>query len=366
MQINKKMTGLLIPALFILAALSSGYLLHAQSDADSVRKAYFEMRQRLTDKSFQNDPQRAARRNAVKGARADYNSEPRLADDPRLIASASAPTRVDLRQLIQHCEDLGVNCYHFLIWHQKTDWEDFKAFVEEAGKSSILKDRKFTVWVYLVPPSESQEMRSEPFGLDYVAWMENVAKFSADHPMVTAVCIDDFYWAPENRALYTRDYLKKMRQAADKYNPNLALVSVLYWNDVAPKNELEVLKAAGVIADAIDGVLYPYMAESQGKGLSHKDTSVLGAEIKRVREVYPGIPVILDIYVSRHTSCPDLPDPKWVGELIDLSRVNTDGVALYCMPKKNKDGSFAGFWPEAMQNPAGIFEAVRSRYHAWK
>jgi hypothetical protein len=96
--------------------------------------------------------------------------------------------------------------------------------------------------------------------------------------------------------------------------------------------------------------------------LSHRETSALAAEIKRVREVYPGVPVILDIYVSRHTSCPDLPDPHWVGGLIDLGLTNTDGVALYCMPKKNKDGSFAAFWSDAMQNPAGIFEAVKSRF----
>jgi hypothetical protein len=365
MNINKK-----IMASFLMAGLISltplDYSSGPQAEVSSAGKVFLAMRGRFMDKNFQNEAYRLARRNAVKGVRADYNSEPRLSGHPALIAPPSATTGVDIKQLVKHCEDLGVNCYHFLIWHCKTDWEDFKAFVEEAETSSILRGRSSTVWVYLVPPSESQEMRSEPFGMDYVAWMENVAKFSASHPPVKAVCIDDFYWAPENRALFTSDYLKKMRRAADKYNPHLALVSVLYWNDVDPKNGLEVIKAASVIGEAIDGILYPYMAESQGKGLSHKDTSVLGVEIKRVREVYPGIPIILDIYVSRHTSCPDLPDPKWVGELIDLSKVHADGVALYCAPKKNKDGSFSGFWSEAMQSPAGIFEAVRSRYHAWK
>ncbi len=362
----KKTTNCLLPLFLCLTVVFSirTYGFSGQVNFEKAPKAYSEMRQRLLDKIIQSEPSRQARRKAVIGVRADYDSEPRLSDDRRLIAPPSAATRIDIQRLIQHCEELGVNCYHFLIWHQETDWEDFQVFVKEAEKSPILKKRHFSVWVYLVPPSESHERRSEPFGTDYVAWMENVARFSAEHPIVTAVCIDDFYWAPENRALFTRDYLQRMRQAADRFNPHLALVSVLYWNDVDPVKEEEILEEAAVIGDAIDGILYPYMAQSKGKGLSHADTSALAAEIERVREVYPGTPVILDIYVSKHSQSPDLPDSKWVGDLLDLAKLHADGVALYCMPKKNKDGSFARFWEKSMENPAAIFEAVKSRFHA--
>lgn len=351
-------------ALFFLV-VNIGASAFQQKSEEDARKAYAKMRELLLSDKFRNEENRVARRQAVKGVMADYDAEPRLSADVIQIGSPSDKRRVDIDRLIKHCEDLGVNCYHFLVWHQPTDWEDFQSFVAVAEKSGALARRNFTVWVYLVPPSESQEMKSEPFGMDYIAWMENIAKFSKDHPVVTAVCIDDFYGSEANRSLYTRDYLRKMREAADKYNPKLALVTVLYWEDVDLKREAEILEEAGVIADSIDGILYPYMAQSLGKGLSHKDTSQLASEIKRVRDVYPGIPVIVDVYVTKHSGSKDFPDPKWVGEMLDISKANADGVALYCMPKKNKDGSFSDSWKNGMRDAAGIFNAVKSRYSAW-
>jgi hypothetical protein len=334
------------------------------SEREPAERDYQKMRLLLVDDTFLKQADRLARRQAVTGVRADYNFEPRLSDDAT-PGVTPASTRVDILRLIRHCEEIGANCYHFLIWHQKTDWDDFRKFVEAAEKSAELRSRGFTAWVYLVPPSESQRAKSEPFGMDYVAWMENVARFSADHPLVTALCIDDFYWSPENRALFTRDYLKKMRAAADRYNPRLALVTVMYWDEIDPAREDETMREAAVIADAIDGILYPYMAQSLGKGLSHKETSALPAELGRLRQFYPGLPVIVDIYVSRHSRPLDLPDPGWVGNLIDLARENADGVALYGSPKKDRQGGFSGAWSESMRDPAGIFEAIRNRYRAW-
>ncbi len=331
---------------------------------DDVESEYLKMKALLLDESFGSEVHRAARRQAVTGVLADYDSEPRLSDDAAPWP-ARASARVDIPRLIRHCEEIGANCCHFLVWHQKTDWEDFQAFVAAAEKSRELTARGFTVWVYLVPPSESRSMKSEPFGLDYVAWMENAARFSASHPSVTAVCIDDFYWSPENRALFSREYLKKMRAAADRFNPRLALVTVMYWDEIAPGREAETRKSVSVIADQIDGILYPYMAQSLGKGLSHKETSALPAEIERLRSFYSGVPVILDIYVTRHSPPAGLPGPEWVGTLLDLSRVDADGVALYCSPKKNSAGTFSASWSRLMRDPAGIFEAVRTRYHAW-
>ena len=344
---------------------STSFSKDIQKSEKNARKAYAKMRELLLSDKFRSEENRIARREAVKGVMADYNSEPRLSADPIRIGMPNDKSRVDIDWLVKHCEDLGVNCYHFLVWHQPTDWDDFQSFVIAAEKSRILAARNFTVWVYLVPPSESQEMKSEPFGLDYIAWMENIAKFSRDHPGVTAVCIDDFYGSDVNRSLYTRDYLRKMRRAADKYNPKLALVTVLYWDDVDPKKEVEVMEEAKVIADSIDGILYPYMAQSLGKGLSHKETSKLAYEIKQVREVYPGIPLIVDVYITKHSGSRDLPDQKWASEMLDISKANADGVALYCMPKKNKDGSFSNFWKNSIEDPNGIFNVVKGRYTAW-
>lgn len=345
--------------------VNTGQSTWQQKSEENTRKSYAKIRELLLSDNFRNEENRAARRQTVKGVMADYNAEPRLSDNPILIGSANDKRRVDIDWLVKHCEDLGVNCYHFLIWHQPTDWQDFQSFVAASEKNGELARRNFTVWVYLVPPSESQEMKSEPFAMDYIAWMENISRFSKDHPGVKAVCIDDFYGSEANRKLYTRDYLRKMREAADKYNPKLALVTVLYWDDVDPEKEVEVMEEASVIADSVDGILYPYMAQSLKKGLSHKDTSRLASEIKRVRDVYPGIPVIVDVYVTKHSGSKDFPDPKWVGEMLDISKSNADGVALYCMPKKNKNGSFSDFWKNGMRDAAGIFNAVKSRYSTW-
>jgi hypothetical protein len=351
-------------ALFFLV-VNIGASAFQQKSEENTRKAYMKMRELLLSDKFRNEENRVARRQAVKGVMADYDAEPRLSEDAIQIGLPNDKSRVDINQLIKHCEELGVNCYHFLVWHQPTDWEDFQSFVASAEKSPALARRNFTIWVYLVPPSESKDRKSEPYDVDYIAWMENIAKFSKDHPGVTAVCIDDFYGSESNRSLYTRDYLRKMREAADKYNPKLALVTVLYWNDVDPEKGVEVKEEANVIADSIDGILYPYMAQGLGKGLSHKDTSQLASEIKRVRDVYPGIPVIVDVYVTKHSGSKDFPDPKWVGEMLDISKANADGMALYCMPKKNKDGSFSDFWNNSMRDASGIFNAVKSRYNAW-
>ena len=127
----------------------------------------------------------------------------------------------------------------------------------------------------------------------------------------------------------------------------------MYWDEVAPDRETETRKSVSVIADGIDGILYPYMGQSLGKGLSHKETSALAAEIQRLRSFYPGVPVILDIYVTRHSPPAGLPSPAWVGTLLDLSRTNADGVALYCSPKKTSAGAFADNWSRLMQDPLG-------------
>lgn len=359
--------NLLLCGAFILRAgpgSASAQVRPPVSERDLAERDYQKMRLLLVDDTFLKQPDRLARRQAATGVRADYDTEPRLSDDAA-PGVTPASTRVDIPRLIRHCEEIGANCYHFLIYHQKTDWDDFQKFVEAAEKSADLRSRGFTVWVYLAPPSESRRAKSEPFGMDYIAWMENVARFSVDHPSVTAICIDDFYWSPENQALFTRDYLKKMRAAADRYNPRLALVTVMYWDEIDPAREVETMREAAVIADAIDGILYPYMAQSLGKGLSHKETSALPAELKRLRQFYPGIPVIVDIYVTKHSRSLDLPDPSWVGKLIDLARENADGVALYGSPKKDRQGGFSEAWSASMRDPASIFEAIRTRYRAW-
>ncbi|MBC7289646.1 MAG: hypothetical protein H5T86_16740, partial [Armatimonadetes bacterium] len=93
----------------------------------------------------------------------DYNSELRGADG-----------RVDCEQLVKQLQALGVNTYYWLIWHAETDWDDLTRFLPLAREAGI------DVWVYLVPPSEPPP--SQPFGLDFVRWGQEIAKLSLQHP----------------------------------------------------------------------------------------------------------------------------------------------------------------------------------------
>ncbi|MHA1730497.1 MAG: hypothetical protein ACTSU5_01060 [Promethearchaeota archaeon] len=325
---------------------------------EAARLAYGSTRALITDPSWLGDENRTARRESVTGAVADYDLEPRLGG-----GSPSADEGVDVDLLVKNCEDLGVNCYHFLVWHRSSDWDDFKAFVLAAERSATLASRNFTCWAYLVPPSEAHSKKSEPYGLDFVAWMGVVASFSADHPIVTAVCIDDFYSSPENRALFTRDYLEQMRVAADQHDPSLALVTVLYWCDVNPGEQVAAWERAAALAPHIDGILYPYLDQSE-RPANHEHTASVGAELTRVRELYPGIPVLLDVYASTHSACEELPDAAYVGALLDAARISGDGVALYCGPKRAWDGTFPA-WNGGMADPAAVFETARAKFSSW-
>nr|MDO8115129.1 hypothetical protein [Candidatus Sigynarchaeota archaeon] len=322
------------------------------------RLDYERARGLLTDPNWVADANRTSRRDSIRGVMADYDLEPRLNG-----GGPGADARVDIGELIHNCENMSVNCYHFLIWHRSTDWEDFQDFVIAAESSSILMARNFTCWLYLVPPSESDSKQSEPYGMDYIAWMNHSAQFSKLHPIVTAVCIDDFYGATENRALFTPEYLESMRATADFYDPSLALVGCLYWSDVDPAREIETWRQAARIAPYIDGILYPYMDESVHHQ-NHVYTGSLAEEIHRVNDVFPGIPAILDIYVSKHSACAELPSAIYVGALLDGSRTCCDGVALYCGPKRWSNGTF-GPWHGGMQDPAAIYAAIQSRFTIW-
>jgi len=341
-----------------------------KNEEDEIRQAradYEKTRAVMLDAGFLNDPARKERRRRVRGVMADYGRMPRLTDDPGLRGAYDSDTRVDIAQLVTHCEDLGVNCFEFLIGGRSTDWDDFKEFVILAEKSTVLSSRGFTVWIYLVPPAEYAQLPMEPFKMDYVRWMSEIAAFSKKHPGVTAVCIDDFY---DSGKLFTYDYLTRMRVAADEYNPGLALVGVYYWGEVNPEREARIYKAAAIAGTFMDGILYPFMDQSsspRGRGMNHHNTGTLPYELQRVKEIYPHVPLVVDIYVSKHSKSPDEATPEYVRDMIELARETADGVACYGGPKKNKDGTFPERWQKSMHDPAGVFDVVsRSFRTGWR
>jgi hypothetical protein len=155
-----------------------------------------------------------------------------------------------------------VTNYYWLIWHSDTDWDDLKLFLPKAAEA------KLTVWVYLVPPSESPphaKQYSEPFRIDYQRWAEEIARLSLKHPNLTAWVIDDFY---ANHAFFTPDYLRQMQGRAKKINPQLAFLPLMYYPEINtrfvqqyrevidgvvaayPKNRSEIDQAWAILNDA--------------------------------------------------------------------------------------------------------------------
>lgn len=246
-------------------------------------------------------PERAA---AVQGALATYANLPRLADH-----------RADFPRLLRELADLGANTYNFLIWHEATDWDDLRAFLP------LARAQHLRVWVTLVPPSESPPKAknySEPFRTDYVRWAEEIARLSVTEPALVAWSIDDF---AHNLGTYTPAALRTMLEAARAINPRLAFVPCLYFKQLTPK-------FAAAYGDLVDGVLFPYRNESVKADLT--DPGQVAAEVARVRQLFrPGLPVIVDVYATRHSTLGDS-TPDYVAQVVASGRACADGVMIYC------------------------------------
>ncbi len=167
----------------------------------------------------------------------DYDAEPR------------ASGHVDTDRLVRRLGDLGANTYMWLVWHSTNDWEDLKVFLPKAKQAGI------TVWVYLVPHSETaaQDPRwpySEPFRLDYIRWAEEIAKLSLLHPNLKGYVIDDF-WENVRPDRFSPDYIHRMVAAGKAVNPRLKFYPLMYFNQIGER-------FVETLAPQIDGVVAAY------------------------------------------------------------------------------------------------------------
>lgn len=244
------------------------------------------------------------RTTALRSCLATYDSIPRTPN-----------RRADLPALLRQLADLGANTYNFLVWHEPTDWEDLRRFLP------LARTQNLRVWVTLVPPSESPpkaKWYSEPFRLDYERWAREIAQLSLAEPSLIAWSIDDF---AHNLAVFTPATVGAMLTAARAVNPRLAFVPCLYFRQLTPK-------FAAAYGDLLDGVLFPYRNESVKANLT--DAGQVASEVARVRQLFrPGLPVIIDVYATRHSSLGDS-TPAYVAEVLAAGRACADGVMVYC------------------------------------
>lgn len=231
-------------------------------------------------------------------------------------------SRVDAEKLVAELKDLNANTYNFLIWKQETDWDDLKLFLPVAKKNGI------KVWVSLVPPTESQpkaKWNSEPFKMDYVRWATEIAALSKQHSNLVAWSIDDF---AHNLQVYTPEYLQKMLNAANLVNPKLEFIPCLYYRQLTKS-------FADRYGSMIDGVLFPYRAESKGANL--QDATAVKDEIENIRKLFkPGMRVLLDVYSTAHSRL-GASTPQYVRDVVAEGRKYADGVLIYTHPNPVKE-----------------------------
>ncbi|MFD2886106.1 hypothetical protein [Chitinophaga cymbidii] len=233
-----------------------------------------------------------------------YGAPPRQADG-----------RVDQAKLLAELKDLHATTYHWLIWQNENDWEDLQLFLPLAAKEGI------KVWVTVVPPSESKPIArfsSEPFGMDYKRWAAEFARLSLKAPNLVAWSIDDF---AHNLKTFTKAYTDSCLQAAENINPRLAFVPCVYYKQITPQ-------FAATYGELLDGILFPYRAESAGANLT--DPSKVGPEIASIRKLFrKDMPVFVDIYATAHSRL-GASTPEYVKQVLDLSKQYADGVLIYC------------------------------------
>jgi len=235
---------------------------------------------------------------SFRGTLGTYANPPRFEDG-----------RIDLKGLISELKDIHANTYNWLIRTNNDDLEVLKLFLPLARKA------KLKVWATLVPPSEPPA--SEPFKLDYERWASELALLSLAEPNLVAWSIDDFV---HNLKLYTPEYVRKFLAAACAINPKLAFVPCCYFKQTTPL-------FARNYGHLLDGILFPYRAESVGANL--QDASQVENEIAKLREMFgPKFPIVLDIYASGHSRL-GTSTPEYLKEVLVSGLKSADGVLIF-------------------------------------
>lgn len=187
---------------------------------------------------------------------------------------------VDAEATLDALEEAKVNTYAYPIFGlphygdgtagpleiTQSQWDHVPEFAEAAA------ERDIDVYLYIVPPSigaldtsvprPEQEPGIAPFGWDYIAWAEETAKLSVEHPNIGGLFIDDFdsntpfHHSPYSFS-FTPEYVEQMSAAAKEHNPDFTIHGVVYYQS---------LEVASHFRGALDGVVFPYRAHTGDPG----------------------------------------------------------------------------------------------------
>lgn len=268
-------------------------------------------------------------------------------------------THVDTPRLIRRLQDVGVNTYFYLIWHASSDWDDLrKEFLPAAQKAGI------DVWVYLVPPSEAREKRSEPYGTDYVAWMRAIGHLSRSFPNLKGMVMDDFN---HNLSVFTPEYVKQMREAGQRANPAVRFYPQIYHTAIRPPL---LQQYRGLF----DGIVMTYR---DGIYRNTQRTQRLQQQITKTSRLLKreGVPFVLMVHASKLSATPANPSTRYVDETLraglhHLGKEELQGVVTYALqknwfPESNDHLAKVGygygclFVPPGSHPPAGGFGELK-------
>jgi len=169
---------------------------------------------------------------------------------------------LDVDRTVGLLKEDGFTCAVAVIAEQPPrSWNEFQKLAAAVNAANI------DLWPVLLPPTEGI---SQPYGHDYVAWAEALAKLSLQYPHLRGINIDDLE-VNANRKMFTRDYVCRIYQAKQKINPRLQFVPTVYDLD---------RNAADQLAGCVDGVWLWWvnleMATGQSSFLENSKLAVAG------------------------------------------------------------------------------------------
>jgi hypothetical protein len=156
---------------------------------------------------------------------------------------------LDVEQTIAMLKQAGFSCEIAVVGGSPSrTWNDFKKLAAAADSAGI------DLWPVILPPSEGT---SEPYGHDYLAWADALARLSLQYPHVRGFNIDDLDQGVSPQT-FTRDYVCRIYNAKQKSNPKLLFVPTIYDLD---------RKVADRLAGCVDGVWLWWVNLEKATGL---------------------------------------------------------------------------------------------------
>lgn len=245
-----------------------------------------------------------------------------IADYASVILDARR--QLDSRATIAAVERLHANTYFYLV-HSVADWNTMRdEFLPAASKAGL------DVWLYFVPPSECPETCSLPFEKDYIRIAAETAKLGLTYPNLKGLAIDDFAY---NVALYTPEYIGRLREAGRAVNPKFQFFPLLYWRSMTA----EFLDRYSRV---IDGVIFAYRDEPT---INTSRNSTLREQLDRAEALMRdrGLALVLMIYCAPLGRIPIPPSVEYVRNSVamgveDVRRGRLAGVVTYKLDKSGR------------------------------